>query len=72
MVGILYILAAYAVGYVGYLGAKNAIWFVGVPMAVALIQQPRPTRALLWTFPLLLGGWVCMGILSMTVGIPLD
>jgi hypothetical protein len=38
----------------------------------ALIQQPRPTRVLLWTVPLLLGGWVCMGILSMAVGIPLD
>ena len=72
MVGVLYIVAAYATGYVGYIGPRNALWFVGVPMAVALIQQERPSRALLWTFPLLLGGWLSMGILSITVGIPLD
>jgi hypothetical protein len=72
MVGVLYILAAYAVGYEGYLGPRNALWFVGLPLAVALVQQSRLQRAILWTFPLLLGGWVWMAVLSMTVGIPLD
>ncbi len=56
----------------GYIGPRNVLWFVGVPLTVALIQQGRPLRALLWTFPLLLGGWVGMALLSMTVGIPLD
>jgi hypothetical protein len=72
MVGVLYILAAYAVGYVGYRGTWNAAWLVGIPMMVAFIQTPRLPHAFLWIFPLLVGGWLCMGVLSMTVGIPLD
>ena len=72
MVGVLYILAAYAVGYVGYRGPANALWFIGIPMAVAVMQKPSIQSALLWTIPLLLGGWLSMGILSMTIGIPLD
>jgi hypothetical protein len=70
--GLLYILAAYGMGYVGYIGSANGIWFVGIPMLIALMEHKRLTSALLWTFPLLLGGWIWMGVLSMTVGIPLD
>jgi len=72
MVGVLYILAAYGVGYAGYLGPTNAIWFVGIPMLVSLMEHKRLATALLWFVPLLLGGWMWMGLLSMTVGIPLD
>ena len=72
IVGVLYILAAYGVGYIGYLGPANAIWLVGIPMLIALMERGRLTSALLWTVPLLLGGWVWMGVLSIAVGIPLD
>jgi hypothetical protein len=72
IVGVLYILAAYGVGYAGYIGPANAIWFVGIPVLVSLMEHKRLTSAFLWSAPLLLGGWVSMGVFSMTVGIPLD
>ena len=72
MVGVLYIFGLFCVGYIGYLGPLNVLWFVGVPLTVALIQHGCTLRAVLWTFPLLLGGLVCTGVLSITVGIPLD
>ena len=72
MIGVLYILAAYGVGYAGYLGPANAIWFVGIPMLISLMEHKRLATAFLWSVPLLLGGSMWMGLLSMTVGIPLD
>lgn len=72
IVGVLYILAAYGRGYVGYIGPGNAIWFAGIPMLIALMEHRCLKSALLWTVPLFLGGWVWTVVLSMIVGIPLD
>ena len=72
MVGVLYILAAYAVGFKGYIGPGNLLWFFGVPAAIAFMIRPSLLQGLVWTLPLLIGGWVCMAIISVSVGIPLD
>lgn len=71
MVGLLYILAVYVTGFAGYVGPANLVWMAGIPMAVGFMARPRLSGLALGV-PLALGGWVCLGIISMTVGIPLD
>lgn len=70
-VGVLYILASYVAGFVGYRGPANLIWMAGIPVLIALTHAPR-LAALLISFPLFIGGWVAMAVIGMTVGIPLD
>jgi hypothetical protein len=71
MVGVLYILGAYATGFVSYLGPRNLLWMLGVPAAIALMCWPRPIGALM-TLPLAIGGWIALAILSIGLGIQLD
>lgn len=70
-VGVLYILAAYVTGYFGYLGPANVGWMLGIPALVAFMNIPRPI-GLLFSVPLALGGWIGAGVISLTIGIPLD
>jgi hypothetical protein len=71
MVAVLYLLAIYACGYVGYMGPRNLVWYLGIPVLVALIEYPRPAGALLGV-PLAITGSLCVALISLTVGIPLD
>lgn len=71
MVGVLYILAAYATGFIGYLGPANMLWMIGVPAVIAILTWPRLT-GLLMALPVGIGGWLMLAVISMTVGIPLD
>lgn len=70
-VGVLYILATYAVGFLGYRGPLNLLWGAGVPAAIAAMVWPR----LGWirmTIPLAIGGWAALAAISIGFGIPLD
>lgn len=71
MTGVLYILAAYAAGFVGYLGPKSLFWMLGIPAVITIISWPRPI-GLLMAFPVALGGWIALGAISISVGIPID
>ena len=71
MTATLYILAIYATGYIGYLGPRNTIWLLGIPVLVALLEYPRPVGVLVG-IPLAITGAVCTGVISFFVGISLD
>jgi hypothetical protein len=71
MVSVLYFLAVYAFGYLGYLGPLNLIPGLGIPVLVGLLEYPRPAGALLG-IPLAITGFLCTALISLTVGIALD
>jgi hypothetical protein len=71
MVGVLYILAAYLTGFIGYVGPANLLWVIGVPAVIAIITWPRPI-GIPMALPVGIGGWIALIAICMTVGIPLD
>jgi len=71
MTGVLYILAVYGTGFLGYVGPANFLWMAGVPTVMALITWPRP-RGVLFAVPVGIGGWIATIAICIAVGIPLD
>jgi len=72
VVGILYLLAAYAVGYIGAsTGPHNLVWLAGIPLAVAWAGKPGPLGLVL-AVPLAFAGFLCLILISVLFQIPLD
>ena len=71
IIAVLYILAIYATGLVGYLGPLNLLWMLGVPAAIAVMISPRPL-GIFMAIPLTIGGWVALAAISIGLGIPVD
>jgi hypothetical protein len=72
VVGVLYLLATYAAGYVGASrGLHNLVWLAGIPVVVAWIGKPSWVGLALGV-PLAITGFACLILISVTLQIPLD